>query len=334
MSNLYILACKELNGSIYITRLPKAIISGTSVSPGIPDNWYLVGPGTNPSITEYSGTKFALMFTYLSHLFVRIVDIATWPPTSVNPVLVSGGPNPPTAFEYTFELSQDSLTFKTESSVSFGLVQEFFKPPLITNPLLFLDPTTSTYSVTIVPQAGWAPDPPVGVSVYYRFYARPYPYNGPWVLTTDWTLTTNSFPWFSFPFSSVGNLRYEFSVTWGTQFNFTDQWNPNAHAEGIPGQYFVTVDSTTQAANAQVLQNEFLTFDMTSSEAFGVFGPRLAFIVESATDSIGFPTSLVGSGESFGFFDSRQAFINEAVSDSVDYSISSAQGFTLQAVMG
>ena len=75
----WILACKELNGGIYLTRLPRATIKlDGSVQPGVPDNWYFVGPGTNPSITEYSGTKFALVFTYLSHLNVRIVDIAAW----------------------------------------------------------------------------------------------------------------------------------------------------------------------------------------------------------------------------------------------------------------
>src|SRR5271154_4278915 len=114
MPNLYILACKELNGNIYITRLPKAITLG-GLAPGIPDNWYLVGPGTNPSITEYSGTQFALMFTYLSHLFCRIVDIATWPPTEVIPVQT---PSPYPGGAWIFNLPQDSLALKIESSAT------------------------------------------------------------------------------------------------------------------------------------------------------------------------------------------------------------------------
>lgn len=45
----FILAAKELNGGIYITRLPKAIVNPDgSVQPGIPDNWYFVGSGHEP----------------------------------------------------------------------------------------------------------------------------------------------------------------------------------------------------------------------------------------------------------------------------------------------
>ena len=274
----FILAAKELNGGIYITRLPKAIVNPDgSVQPGIPDNWYFVGPGTNPNVQEYSGTQFALTFTYLTHLNVRIVDISTWPPTEVVPI--TGSPTITIGNQVTGSgAPQDSLTLKTESSVVVGLTQEFFRPPVLQQPLLFLDPTTfplPTYSVTILPTSNWAPDPPVTspvFPVFYRFYVRPFPYTGPWILTTDWTLSSLSFPWFSFNFSSMGSLRYEFSVTWGTQWSPTDQWNPNAHMEGIPGQYFVTVDSTTQRSNAQAFINEMLTYDLTSDVTFGVFG--------------------------------------------------------------
>jgi hypothetical protein len=354
MPTLFIVACKELNGGIYVTRLPKAVVNPDgSVQPGVPDNWYFIGPGTNPSVTEYSGTKFAVMFTYLSHLNVRIMDIATWPPTEVVPI--TSPPNITIGNNTTGSgAPQDSLTLKTEGDTSFGLVQQFFKPPLLAQPLLFLDPITNAYSVTITPLPGWAPDPPAGVQVFYRFYRRPFPYTGPWLLVTDWTASAGSFPWFSFLYSNVGSLQDQFSVTWGTQFNFTDQWNSNAHAEGIPGQVFVTVDSAVQHTNSQAFIFEHLTLDETSDTTFGIFGSRQMFIVVSSSnsftpagDSIGFSRSLVGSGTTFNFMGARAGFVqlvpgsnsipaNVPVpnGDSLSFSKAYQQGNTLPAVMG
>ena len=361
----YILAAKELNGGIYVTRLPKAIVNPDgSVQPGIPDNWFFVGPGTNPNVQEYNGNQFILTFTYLTHLNVRIMDIGTWPPTEVVPIT-----NPPTITIGSNTTGsgapQDSLTLKTESSGSLGFVQEFFRPPVLQQPLLFLDPTTSTYSVTIQPISTWFPDPPALINpppasestqVFYRFYARPFPYTGPWVLVQDWTLENYVFnvptqPLFSFLFQSVGSLRYQFSVTWGNQFDPADPWNPNAHMEGIPGQFFVTVDSTTQHANAQAFINEHLTFDFTSTETFGIFGPRQAFLVEAADDSLafgqhagtGFSVPLVGGATFFTMLGNHIAFVQLA--DQEDQLVASAapsisqpnaylQGSTLPVVMG
>jgi hypothetical protein len=350
----FILAAKELNGGIYITRLGPAIVNPDgSVQPGIPDNWYFVGPGTNPNIQEYNGTKFALTFTYLTHLNVRIVDISTWPPTEVVPIT-----NPPTITIGNNTTGsgapQDSLTLKLQGDTTFGLVAEFFKPPLLVQPLLFLDPISNAYSVTIVPLPGWAPDPPAGVQVFYRFYRRPFPYTGPWLLVTDWTLSAVSFPWFSFPFSNVGDLRDQFSVTWGTQFNFTDPFNPTAHAEGIPGQIFVTVDSTVQHTNAQAFIFESLTLDESTDTTFAMLGPRQQFLVISSVgsftpsgDSIGFSRSLVGSGTTFAYMGARLGFVQlipgfnsipagVAVpdGDSLNFSKAYQQGNTLPAVMG
>lgn len=351
----FILSAKEFNGGIYITRLPQAIDDHT---PGIPDNWYFVGPGTRPSITEYSGTKFVLMFDYLSHMNCRIVDISTWPPNEVVPIT-----SPPTITIGNNTTGsgapQDSLGLKTQSSntLTTFAVAPFYNPPILQQPLLFLDPASNTYSVTIQPVATYFPQAPAliilpaasNTQVFYRFYARPFPYTGPWVLVQDWTLenyvsSTPTQPLFSFLFQHVGSLRYQFSVTWGNQFSPTDQWNPAAHAEGIPGEMFVTVDSTTQHANAQAVVPEELTLDLTSTETFAIFSPRQAFLNEGPADLL-FPTLtyvnpsnlssqlLVGSN-SFGFFDVRQAFVYESESDSLDFSVSTLQGNTLKAVMG
>jgi hypothetical protein len=350
----FILAAKELNGGIYLTRLPKAIVNPDgSVQPGIPDNWYFVGPGTNPNIQEYSGTKFALTFTYLTHLNVRIVDIATWPPTEVVPIT-----NPPTITignQVTGSgAPQDSLTLKTEGDVTFGLTQEFFRPPVLQQPLLFLDPGTGAYSVTIQPTANWTADPPVTspvFPVFYRLYARPFPYTGPWILEQDWTLSALSFPWFSFVFSNVGSLRFQFSVTWGTQWSPTDQWNPNAHMEGIPGGYIITVDSTTQHANAQASIFEHLTYDLSSDDTFAFFDTRQEFIVQAPSDSLvfgqregtGFSVPLVGDAVFFTMLGNHIAFVQLGdQADELEFSAAPSfsqpnaylQGSTLPAVMG
>lgn len=365
MSNLWILACKEAgnnntegSGYIYVTRLPVAVSNAQPGIPdGFPDNWYFVGPGNNPSVQEYNGTQFILTFNYLSHLNCRIIDIATWPsPTEVVPIS-----SPPTITIGSNTTGsgapQDSLALKTEGGTSFGLIQEFFNPPILQQPLLFFDSITNTYSVTIQPVATYFPQPPAlivtpavsNTQVFYRFYVRPYPYTGPWVLTTDWTLENYVFnvptqPLFSFAFSNVGSLRYQFSVTWGGQFSPTDQWNPNAHMEGIPGQIYITVDSMTQHSNVQAFIDESLTLDRTSTETFTYFGNRQQFIVFSSLtsfsttgDSIGFSKSLVEGGSTFTAFGSRDGFVQipqNETTDSLLFSQSYRQGNTLQAVMG
>jgi len=132
---IWSISCKELNGIVYLSRLPQTI-PGNPPTPGVPDTtggpggpWYAVGPGLRPSVQAYwltGGTQqYVLMFDYLSHLFTRVLDTNTWPPTQVNPVLVSGGPNPPNPFTYTIELAQDALSLNVASQEASGLVESF-----------------------------------------------------------------------------------------------------------------------------------------------------------------------------------------------------------------
>jgi len=343
MPAAYILACKEINGSVYVTRMPQTV---SSTQPGVPDVWHFVGPGARPSIQVYSGTQYILTFEYLSHLFCRVVDTATWPPTQVNPVQVSGGPNPPTPFTYNFQLLQDSLTAKQEGQSSTAVVDDYFNPPLLPQPSLFLDAFTNTYSVTVSELSTWEPWQPTpnAASVLFRFYARPFPYTGSWVLVQDWT-PINTFlgspvrPYFSFPFSNVGSLRYQFSVTWGDGVNAQHPWNPVLHNEGIPGQTTVTVDSNTQHANTQLFLDESLTLKYASSVAFAGFDTREAFLNEGPDDAIQLSKSSLeaGNGNTFSFFDVRQAFVNEAGADEITLSLSqelATGGNALPAWMG
>ena len=330
----WILSCKELNGVVYLARLPQSISAST---PGIPDTtsggpWFPVGPGLNPSVQVYNGTQWILTFTYLSHLFTRVVDDinSVWPPTTVNPVQTSGGPNPPNPIEYNIQLSTDALTLQTQSNVTLGTfaVASFYNPPIILFPLLFLDPVTSTYSVMLQPISGYAPNlqtpffvgaPMATTTPYYRLYARPYPYTGAWVLEQDWTITNPSFPWFQFVFSNVGSLRYQFSVVWGNEFSFAEPWNPAEHEGGIPGQTYITVDSTVLHPSYEATLNDALTLYEDSNVSFGIFSPRQEFIFEAPEDMIELSRSLLGSGsgEVFAYFGVRQEFVFEAGTDSI-----------------
>src|SRR5271154_3384003 len=338
----WILACKELGGIVYLARLPQSISAST---PGIPDTtsggpWFPVGPGLNPSVQVYNGTQWILTFTYLSHLFTRVIDDinSVWPPTTVNPVQTSGGPNPPNPIEYNIQLSTDALTLQTQSSLMLPTfaVTSFYNPPIILFPLLFLDPTTSTYSVTLSPVVGYKPNlqtpfyvgsPLATTTPYYQLYIRPYPYTGPWVLQQDWTITNPSFPWFQFVFSNIGSLRYQFSVVWGNQFNLLEPWNSAEHEGGIPGQTYVTVDSTVLQPSYQATLNDELTLDEDSEVMFGVFSPRQEFIFQAPEDMIQLSNSLLGSGSGnmFAYFGVRQAFLFEVGTDTISgYSRSKA----------
>lgn len=309
----YILACKELNGLVQLARLPQTV---DNVTPGVPSAWFTVGPGLRPSIQEYNGTQFVLTFDYLSHLFTRIVDISTWPPNVVNPVQVTGGPNPPTAFAYNIQLSQDALSLKTESQSSFGISRDFFNPVFLAQPTIFDDPLTNspnpTFSVTLTPVPSFAPQT-ISPSVipFYRLYRRTFtPVIGPWIMIMDWNPVLNHVD------SNIGSLRFQYSATWGAQFNLTDQWNPNVHNEGIVGERFITVDSTIGHLNFQFFLNETLTLDQSTRQAFGIFGSRQSFIVEGPDDAIQLSKSLVGqSSEAFAQFFARSAFVYTAAED-------------------
>jgi len=317
----WVLASKELNGIIYLARLPKASSGNVpGVPDGFPTNWFAVGPGLRPSVQNYGGTQYILTFDYLSHLFTRVIDIATWPPTTVNPVLVSGGPNPPNPFQYTIELAQDALILKTASTEASGLVESFYNPPQLQFPLLFLNPVTDTYSITIQLAVGWVPQVSPSVQPFYQLWYRAIG-TTPWLLLQDWVPAGVSPTYaFNYLFSHVGSLRYQFSLIWGSQFNFTDQWNPANHEGGIVGFTYLTIDSNVLHPSFQAIINEMLTLDISSTEAYGIFGSRQLFLTQSVQDSFPISRSLIGAGdEAYGFFGERQLFVYTQASDQLTY---------------
>lgn len=327
----WIIACKEINGSVFLNRLPQAIDDHT---PGIPDTWHFVGPGSRPSVQEYNANQFILSFDYLSHLYCRVVDISTWPPTQVNPVQISGGPNPPTPFTYGIQLPQESLTIKTEGNAISSLTAVFFNPPIIQQPLLFLDPLLNLFSVTIQPIGGYAPQVPANVIPFYRLYRRAIG-TLTWILVDDWQTSS------TFVDTNTASLRFQYSMTWGGQFLATDPFNLSKHAEGIVGQTFVTVDSDTQHISTQFLINESLTLDLTGSNVVADASTRQQFVNEAPDDAIELSKSSLGKGgNTFEFFDVRQAFVHAAETDTLTAGFLPSNaaayvgGNALQAVMG
>jgi hypothetical protein len=170
-----------------------------------------------------------------------------------------------------------------------GTVDNFFNPPLVDRSLLFFNGLTNSYSVTLSLDPGWVPLlKPSGVTAFFRLYRRAIG-TLPWLLLMDWTPNT-----FSFVDTSVGSLRFQYSATWGDLFLPSDPNNPAKHAEGVPGFYVVTVDSTVEHPSFQFQPFDFLTLKFSSTMEYGAFDQRQLFITEAPFDTIGFPVSSVG----------------------------------------
>jgi hypothetical protein len=310
-------SAKELNGGVYLARLPQAIDDTT---PGTPSAWFFVGPGTMPSVQEYNGTQFILTFNYLSHLFCRIVDIATWPPTEVVPVTT---PVPYPGGAWQIELPADALAINLASTTSVGLVAPWYNPPTFIQPLLFLDPITDTYSVTLTLTPGYVPQFSPSQPPYYQLWYRAIG-TTPWLLLQNWVAAGAGPTYaFSYTFHNVGSMRFEFSLIWGSPPNPTDQWNSNDFEGGVVGATYITVDSTVQHPSYEAFITETLTLDRSSTDAYAVFGSRQLFIVVSApsvgSDEIQISKSLIEpSTQAFASFFDRAVFIYEAVNDVPD----------------
>jgi hypothetical protein len=325
MATPFILACKELNGIIYLARLPQTVDANT---PGIPDTgsggpWFAVGPGLRPSIQEYwltGGTQqYVLSFDYLSHMFTRVIDTTTWPPTTVNPIST---PVPYPGGAWSVQLSQDALSLKFESNLTFGPVNAFLNPPILMQPTVFDNPATipPTFSVTLTLDPSYSPQVPIGYTPFYRLYRRTFtPSIGPWEMlpiapsTENWQANT-----LSYVDSNPSILQFQYSATLGVGFNDQAQWDPNAHNEGEIGLTYITVDSTIGHLNFQLFLDESLTLDETSYLTFANFDRRSMFIVQQASDEIQLSYSLLGQGgQVIPLFGVRGLFITANSSDSI-----------------
>lgn len=278
----WILACKELNGKVYVARLPKTIppVNPNDLpKPGIPSAWVYVGPGLRPTIQHYTGNpnSFLLSFEYLSHLVCRVIpDIdATWPPTTVDPVTFS-----PTSIQ----LPEEAIAIKRDSMTGVGGAAYFFNPIAITDSGLFYDPFTNTYSVTISAAGGWVPLVNPAVTPFYRIYRRPL-IGGPWTMVMDWNTVLTHVD------SYVGNpFQFEYTATWGSLFDPAAPNDSTKHNEGVIGDgTILSFDSTTSSLSYAVSHDEQVLFSAAargSTNAYMHGEPNQLFFVEAPTDEI------------------------------------------------
>lgn len=296
----WLLATKELNGGIYVTRMPHAINNGNSIQPGIPDNWFFVGPGTSPSVSEYNGNQFILMFGYLNRLIVRVLDVTSWPPTQVNPISVSGGTNPPNPFLFGITsvappqdtgILNDNYIFITPSSfMGTTDVKNQFDPPYLKHNLIFFDPTTNTYSVTLQPDPTWITNLP-NTTNFFRLYRSPL---GPpsWTLIEDWNTT---FPTSFFIDSAMGSFQFQYAVTIGAFFNPANPGSTTDHEESAKGP-ILAFNSNNPPLGFQLTHfDEMLlnaggeTIKIPSLTGFGSFTATQQFFVLVFTDVMDYP---------------------------------------------
>lgn len=296
----WLLACKEHNGQIFVSRLPKTIPAvglGGHPKPGIPSAWELVGPGLRPTIQHYPAggpNDFLLSFEYLSHLVVRrIVDIdGTWPPAVVDPVT-----NPPTIEFNDNGPAQDGFAFRLKSATSASALSYIFNPVVIDGSPLFFFPSTDTYSVTITLDGSFSPHFIGATPVFYRLFRRPLA-GGPWTVVQDWGSTI------SFTDNEVGSLQFQYTAIWGYGFNPANPNDPTDHVAGpIGAGTIISYDSTSSTTP--------ISFEVSASDAihlpgFGTnqnglaFGdPKIAFHVEVGDDAIRLSNGITSANITF-----------------------------------
>lgn len=224
-----------------------------------------------------------------------------------------------TAFHQNITSASDANALQLQGQNTRGTVDNYFNPPVIDRSLLFFDGLTDQYSVTISLDPGWRPLlAPAGQTIYYRLYRRVIG-TLPWILLMNWTPTTFSY---TDTESAASPFRYQYSATWGVLFNPAepDVISPIQHAEGVPGFFLVTVDSTVEHPASEFQIPETLTLNEDSSFSYMYVGERQAFIFQNAPllppDKIDFPVSTVGNN-SYLTVGGRQAFINVVVPSAV-----------------
>ena len=274
------------------------------------NRWFYVGPGTRPTVQQISGNQFLVLFDYLSHLTIRLVDISTWPPTQVDPTSIAGGPNPPNPFLYGFTFLNDAYAMRLRSASSTGESKNQFGPPYLQPTPLFFDPLTNTFSVTLTPNSTWITNIP-NTTNYFRLYRSPL---GPptWTLIQDWSTTLN------YTDSQVGGpFQFQYAATIGAYFNPANPGSIQDHEESLKGQP-LAFDSTHGPLGYDLAPYDPMTLiaggiapfaDLVSTDGYGVFSAKSLFIVQVLADTLPMTD---GDGEQTSAFSSmggREGFI-------------------------
>jgi len=296
------------------------------------NRWFYVGPGTRPTVQQISGTKFLILFDYLSHLTIRMVDISTWPPTQVDPTSIAGGPNPPNPFLYGFTFLNDAYALRLKSASATGQSRAQYGPPYLQPTPLFFNPLTNTYSVTLMPDSTWETNIP-NTTNYFRLYRSPL---GPpvWTLIMDWSTTLD------YTDSQIGGpFQYQYAATIGAYFSPTAPNDQFQHDESLKGQV-LAFDSTHGPLGYVITPYDPMTLvaggiapfsEIVSTDGFGTFSAKSLFIVQVLSDEM---LATNGTGEqTFGFssMGGREGFVvfYPLPSDSMSFGNSASSAYSV-----
>lgn len=316
----YLAACKEVNGKIYVTRLAQSV--GNPPTPGLPEPWAYVGPGTRPSIQEYSGDQFILVFEYLSHMVARVLDITVWPPNQVDPIITTpiiaiGTGNPPQG-------PDDAMFVRLSSATGRGQASAWYPGPQIqATPVI---KNGNQYSVTITTQPGWSSGVPY--TNYYRVYRQPL-VGGSWTMVQDWVVAP-----LNFTDTQTGVLQFNYRATVGAGFDPNFPNDPTKYFEGDPGN-IISRDSTAHPLDYQLVGDDPVNWSRNAlqMQALATFGTRQQYLVEAVFDVVDYKFGSA-EGQATAYWDAtRKSYIVFTLNpttytppdDVVDFKVSGVQ---------
>lgn len=304
------LIAKEMNGGIWLADVAEPV---NRYTPGAIGPYYYIGPGAKPKVSWLTGTKYLVTFQYLSSSFVRAFDIATWPPTQVDPVTY----NP-----VSVQLASTWVPFSQKHSPTQGRadVNEAVIRLIRQDPFLRYDVATGVYSVTIQRDPTLTPFQAIKYRLYERNIGSPT-----WNLLVDW-----SDELINVVVSNTVSLQKEFCGTWGSFAasgfqNLPYGSHPFEHMKGP----VISVNSAIESRAISVSGQDVLSVSLTSNSPLSGGNtyqwytdmPKYYFTLQS--EQVGFPAVGSPSTLSYSSFVGTEKFKSEgmnppgSISDSI-----------------